>query len=175
MSDYVWKSFYTDPDPAATPDEIATVEAELGVSLPQALRDGYLTDGDASIFKGGKRCSVAVTGPVREGGREVGFFQNLEPLTGIVYQVRGLREYVEDAYEQDLPDVIPFAGLGGGGWVCLNYRNDPTRANPEIWEFDQNGISFEDGFRKVADNFDHLIEMLVNDDTLKEFGFEWRR
>ncbi|MCB1332008.1 MAG: SMI1/KNR4 family protein, partial [Maritimibacter sp.] len=89
MPGYEWNSFYSTPEPGETPQGIAAVEAELGVSFPEALRQGYLTTGRASIFKGGKECSVAVTGPVREGGREVGFFQNLEPLAGIVYQVRG--------------------------------------------------------------------------------------
>ena len=171
MTDYEWNSFYSTATPGEAPEDIAAVEAQLGVSFPEALRKGYLASGHASIFKGGKDCSYAVTGPANQGGREVGFFQNLEPLEGIPREASDLREWVDDVYERDIPDVIPFAGLGGGGWVCLNYQNDPTRANPEIWEFDQNGISFADSFRKVADSFDHLIEMLVDRETLKKLGF----
>jgi cell wall assembly regulator SMI1 len=77
MTDYEWNSFYSTPAPGETPQGIAAAEAELGLSFPEALRQDYLTTGHASIFKGGKECSVAVTGPVRECGREVGFFRNL--------------------------------------------------------------------------------------------------
>lgn len=168
---YVWTSDSSDPDPGATPVEIEQMEQRLGVTFPRSLKDGYLVSNTASIFKDGKLCDEAISGPRAAGGEYKGFFQDLDPLESLPREQKGLQDWVDDVFERSIDDVIPFAALGGGGWTCLNYQNDPTRANPEIWQFDQNGTSFEDCFTKIADNFDHLIEMLVSEDDLERLGF----
>lgn len=172
MQDYEWKSRYSIVEPGISEARISHLERQLGVLFPPALRQGYLTAEGASIFKDGKSCDTAVTGPVAEGGYYAGSFDYLDPFDQITREVEDLQEYVDDLYERDIPDVIPFSGLGAGGWVCLNYQNDPTRANPEIWQADmETNDSFETFFTKVADSFDHLIEMLVPDDELERLGF----
>ncbi|MEM9010646.1 MAG: SMI1/KNR4 family protein [Pseudomonadota bacterium] len=169
--EYTWASDSSDPKPGNPPEAIAGMERSLGVSFPTSLRDGYLFSDSASIFKRGILCDEVVTGPKDKGGDCVGYFGYLEGLNTIPNETVGLQEWVDDVFERELPDVFPFATLGGGGWTCLNYQNDPTRANPEIWQFDMNGTSFDDCFTKVADTFDHLIEMLVSEDDLARLGF----
>lgn len=166
-----WGSYLPNPAPAATQHDIREMEQMFNVRFPEALRLGYLVSNTASIFKDGKLCATAVSGPRATGGEYKGFFQDLDPLESLASEQEGLQDWVDDVFERSIDDVIPFAALGGGGWTCLNYQNDPTRANPEIWQFDQNGTSFEDCFTKVADNFDHLIEMLVSEDDLVRLGF----
>jgi hypothetical protein len=106
------------------------------------------------------------------GGRILGFMQYLEPIDRIEVETRDIAEYVADLFERPFPDVIPFAQLGAGGWTCLNYQNDPTRANPEVWEGDmETNATFEEFFHKVADSFDDFIEMLLPDDEIEALGF----
>lgn len=168
---YEWGSYYTNPDPGTSLETLEAMETQLGVSFPSALKQGHQVSETASIFKGGRSCDTAVTGPINQGGEVVGFFQNLEPISRMPRQIEGLKNWVDHAFEKEIHDVIPFADHSSGGWVCLNYQNSPTRTNPEIWQFDINGTSFEDCFTKVADNFDHLIEMLVSEDDLVRLGF----
>jgi hypothetical protein len=172
MPDYEWKSDYTMVEPGASEREIAAVEARLGVRFPEALRQGFKTARNASLFRRGKYCGGAVTGPVAEGGRYVGTLSYLEAIDRIEVETRDIADYVADLYERPFPDVIPFAQLGAGGWTCLNYQNDPTRANPEVWEGDmETNATFEEFFHKVADSFDDFIEMLLPDDEIEALGF----
>lgn len=172
MPDYEWKTDFPEPGPTATEEDVARVEARLGVRFPEALRDGYKTAGMASIFKRGKLCAWGATGPLAEGGRPLGFMLELDPLDQVEREVRSIAEYVADLYERPLPDVVPIAQLPFGGWTCLNYQNDPTRANPEVWEGDmEDNLTFEDFFHKIADTFDAFIEMLLPDDELEAMGF----
>lgn len=169
---FYWKGRHSDPDPGATPVEIEEMERRLGVIFPHSLKAGYLVSNTASIFKNGKLCDEAISGPKAAGGEYKGFLQNLDPISYMPSQIEGLNDWSEDVFEKAIPDTIPFATHFSGGWVCLNYQNDPTRAHPEIWQFDINGTSFDDCFTKVADNFDHFIEMLVSEDDLARFGFD---
>ena len=173
MQDYVWKSDYSTPEPGATEQQIITIEAKFGVRFPEALRQGLKAAKTASVHKRNKRCELAATGPVTEGGRLVAVMSGLEAIDRIEIETQDIVEYVRDIYDnRPLPDVIPFAVLGGGGWTCLNYQNDPTRANPEIWEGDmENNATFEDFFHKVADSFDDFIDMLLPDDEIAALGF----
>jgi cell wall assembly regulator SMI1 len=172
MPDYEWKSDYTTVEPGATEREIASVEARLGVRFPETLRHGFKVARNASLFKQGQYCGGAVTGPVAGGGRYVGSLSYLEPIDRIEAEKTDMAEYVADLYQRPFPDVIPFAQLGAGGWTCLNYQNDPTRANPEVWEGDmETNATFEDFFHKVADSFDDFIEMLLPDDEIEALGF----
>jgi hypothetical protein len=173
MKDFEWGSYLTTPLPAATEAQIVEVEKRFGVAFPEQLRIGYKSTGHASIMKRGQFCSSGVTGALTEGGRYLGFMQYLEPIDRIEIETQDMVEYVRDIYDdRPLPDVIPFAQLGGGGWTCLNYQNDPTRANPEIWEGDmENNATFEDFFHKVADSFDDFIDMLLPDDEIAALGF----
>lgn len=170
-NEYTWASDSSDPKPGNSSEAIARMERSLGVSFPTSLRDGYQFSDSASIFKRGILCDQVITGPKSKGGSYAGYFGYLEGLNTIPSETVGLQDWVEDVFERELPDVFPFATLGGGGWTCLNYQSASTRANPEIWQFDQNGTSFEDCFTKVADNFDHLVEMLVSEDDLARLGF----
>lgn len=172
MRDFEWGSYLTTPLPAVTESQIAEVEARLGVRLPEELRRGYKTTGHASIIKRGKFCSSGVTGALVQGGRYLGFMQYLEPIETLEAEAHDIAEYVGDLYERALPGVIPFAQLGAGGWTCLNYQNDPTRANPEIWEGDmETNATFETFFHKIADSFDDFIDMLLPDDEIAALGF----
>jgi hypothetical protein len=172
MQDFEWKSIYTTPERGATEDEVASVEIRLGVRFPEILRQGFKSVKYASIFKRGKHCDTGVTGPFAEGGRCIGSITYLEALDRIEVETGYMAEYVADLYERPFPDVIPIAQLGAGGWTCLNYQNDPTRANPEVWEGDmETNATFEDFFHKVADSFDDFIEMLLPDDEIEALGF----
>lgn len=172
MRNFEWGTYLTTPLPAATEAQIVEVETRLGVRLPEELRRGYMTTGHASIIKRGKFCSSGVTGALAQGGRYLGFMQYLEPIDRIAFHRHDIAEYVDDLYERPFPDVIPFALLGAGGWTCLNYQNDPTRANPEIWEGDmETNATFETFFHKVADSFDDFVEMLLPDDEIAALGF----
>ena len=172
MRDFKWGSYLTTPLPAATEAQIVEVETRLGVRLPGELRRGYKTTGHASVIKRGKFCSSGVTGALAQGGRYLGFMQYLEPIDRIEVETRYIAEYVDDQYERTFPDVIPFAQLGAGGWTCLNYQNDPTRANPEVWEGDmETNATFETFFHKIADSFDDFVDMLLPDDEIAALGF----
>ena len=172
MMSFTWGSYLSKLQPAASEELISAVEARLNVRFPDELRLGYRTVGHASILKRGKFCSSGVTGPFAGGGRILGFMQYLEPIDRIEVETRDIAEYVADLYERPFPDVIPFAQLGAGGWTCLNYQNDPTRANPEVWEGDmETNATFQEFFHKVADSFDDFIEMLLPDDEIEALGF----
>lgn len=173
MQGYEWKPNYTVVELGATDEQISSLEARLLVSFPEALKQGLKAANTASVFKRGKRCQFAATGSVVEGGRIIGAMSFLEPIDRIEIETQDIVEYVRDIYDdRPLPDVIPFAQLGGGGWTCLNYQNDPTRANPEIWEGDmENNATFEDFFHKIADSFDDFIDMLLPDDEIAALGF----
>lgn len=172
MQDYEWKSDYTLPEPGANEQQIVAVEAKLGVRFPEALRQGFKAANTASVHKRGKSCELAATGPIAEGGRIIGVMSHLEPIDRIEVETRDLVEYVFDIYDRSIPDVIPFAQLGSGGWTCLNYQNDPTRANPEVWEGDmETNATFETFFHKIADSFDDFIDMLLPDDEIAALGF----
>lgn len=172
MQDYEWKSDYTLPEPGATEQQIVAVETKLGVRFPEALRQGFKAANTASVHKRGKSCELAATGPVAEGGRIVGVMSYLEPIDRIAFHAHDIAEYVDDQYERPFPDVIPFALLGAGGWTCLNYQNDPTRANPEVWEGDmETNATFETFFKKVANSFDDFIDLLLPDDEIAALGF----
>ena len=173
MPDYKWKSDYTTSEPGATEQQITAVEAKLGVRFPEALRQGLKAVNTASVHKRGKRCELAVTGSVAEGGRIIGVMSYLEPIDRIAFHAHDIAEYVNELYERPFPDVIPFAQLGAGGWTCLNYQNDPTRANPEVWEGDmETNATFVTFFHKVADSFDEFIDMLRPDDEIAALGFK---
>ena len=172
MREHEWKSIYTTPEQGATEDQIASVEIRLGVSFPETLRQGFKTVKHASIFKRGKHCDTGVTGPFAEGDRCIGSITYLERIDRIGFHVQDIAEYVEELYQRPFPDMIPFALLGAGGWTCLNYQNDPTRANPEVWEGDmETNATFEEFFHKVADSFDDFIDMLLPDDEIEALGF----
>lgn len=172
MKDFEWRSDFSSPQPGASEDQILAVEARLGVRLPAALRQGLKTAKMASVYKRGKYCGGGVTGPFAKGGSYIGSLPYLEPIDRIEVETRYIVEYVDDQFERPMPDVIPFAQLGAGGWTCLNYQSDPTRANPEVWEGDmETNASFETFFRKVADSFDDFIDMLLPDDEIAELGF----
>jgi hypothetical protein len=172
MSNFTWGSYLTTPLPAATEAQIVEVETRLGVRFPEELRRGYKTTGHASIIKRGKFCSSGVTGALAQGGRYLGFMQYLEPLDRLGREAKDITEYVYNIYDRPFVDVIPFAQLGAGGWTCLNYQNDPTRANPEIWEGDmETNATFETFFHKVAGSFDDFIDMLLPDNEIAALGF----
>ena len=172
MREYEWRRDFSLPKLGATDDQIVAVEARLGVRFPDALRDGFKSAEMASVFKRGKPCASGVTGPLAKGGRILGFMQYLEPLDRVEIETKDIAEYVDDQYERPFLDVIPIAQLGAGGWTCLNYQNDPTRANPEIWEGDmETNTTFETFFHKVADSFDDFIAMLLPYDEIAALGF----
>lgn len=172
MKNFEWRSDFSGPQPGASEDQIRAVEARLSVRFPAALRQGLKTAKMASVYKRGKYCGGGVTGPFAKGGRYIGSLSYLEPIDRIEVEMRYIAEYVDDQFERPMPDVIPFAQLGAGGWTCLNYQNDPTRANPEVWEGDmETNATFETFFRKVADSFDDFIDMLLPDDEIAELGF----
>jgi len=117
-------------------------------------------------------CASGVAGPFAEGGRYGGSLGHLEPIDRIEVETRYIAEYVDDQFERPFPDVIPFAQLGSGGWTCLNYQNDPTCANPEVWEGNmETNAPFETFFHKIADSFDDFIDMLLPDDKIAALGF----
>ena len=172
MKVFEWRSDFSSPQPGASEDQILAVEARLGVRFPAALRQGLKSAKMASVYKGGKYCGGGVTGPFAEGGRFMGSLSYLEPIDRIEVETRYIAEYVEDQFERPIPDVIPFAQLGAGGWTCLNYQNDPTRANPEVWEGNmETNATFANFFHKVANSFDDFIEMLLPDEEIVKLGF----
>jgi hypothetical protein len=172
MSEYEWRSDFSIQEPGATEEQIVTLEARLGVRLPEALRTGLQSTKMASVFKRGRYSDSGVTGPLALGGRVLGSLSYLEPIERIEGDMTDIVEYVSELYGRPLPDVIPIAILGAGGWTCLNYQNDPTRANPEVWEGDmETNAIFEEFFHKVADSFDDFIEMLLPDDEIEALGF----
>ena len=172
MSEYEWRSDFSFQEPGATEEQITALEARLGVRLPEALRVGFQSTKMASVFKGGRYSDSGVTGPLALGGRVLGSLSYLEPIDRIGFHVQDIAEYVEELYQRPFPDMIPFALLGAGGWTCLNYQNDPTRANPEVWEGDmETNATFEEFFHKVADSFDDFIDMLLPDDEIEALGF----
>lgn len=172
MQEFQWAGDFSHPQPGATNNQIEAVETRLGVRFPEALREGLKSISMASVYKRGKYCGGGVSGPFAEGGRYVGSLGHLEPIDRIEVETRYIVEYVDDQFERPFPDVIPFAQLGSGGWTCLNYQNDPTRANPEIWEGDmETNATFETFFHKIADSFDEFIDMLLPDDEIAALGF----
>jgi len=176
MNQYEWRSVCTEPgekpEPGATEEQITAVEERLGVKFPEALRQGLKAAGTVTVFKRGKPCASGVTGPYADGGRILGFLQDLEPLDRIEKETKDIAEYVNNVYQRSFPNVVPIAILGAGGWTCLNYQNDPTRANPEVWEGDmETNATFEEFFHKVADSFDDFIDMLLPYDEIEALGF----
>jgi SMI1 / KNR4 family (SUKH-1) len=172
MQEFQWGSDFSNPQPGATNNQIEAVEARLGVRFPEVLREGLKSTSMASVFKRGKYCDSGVTAPFAKGGRILGWLPSLERLDRIEIETKYIAEYVDDLYERPFPDVIPFAHLPAGGWTCLNYQNDPTRANPEIWEGNmETNATFETFFHKIADSFDDFIDMLLPDDEIAALGF----
>jgi hypothetical protein len=172
LAGYNWESVYTNPEQGATEEQISAAEARLDVRFPEALRQGLKAVKYASIFKREKRCAWGVAEQLERGEQFWGFMQYLEPIDRIEFHAEDIADYVNEQYERPFPDVIPFALLGAGGWTCLNYQNDPTRANPEVWEGDmETNAIFEEFFHKVADSFDDFIEMLLPDDEIEALGF----
>ena len=172
MRPYEWGSIYSSPGKGANELQIAAVEYRLDVRFPEALRTAFQSSRKASVFKRGKLCQSGITGRLDQGGKILGTLSFVEPLDRIEAEALDIAEYVAEQYQRALPDVIPIAKLGAGGWTCLNYQNDPTRANPEVWEGDmETNATFEEFFHKVADSFDDFIDMLLPDDEIEALGF----
>ena len=148
------------------------MEAELGVRFPEALSQGFKVANTPSVFKREKPRDLATTPSFLEGGRINGVMSTLESIDRIGVETRDITEYVANQFERRITDVIPLAQLGADGWTCLNYQNDPTRANTEVWKGDmETNATFETFFHKVADSFDKFIDMLRPDDDLAAPGF----
>jgi hypothetical protein len=152
--------------------EVAMLEREWGVNLPSALRAGFMTYGMASVFKDGEPCLWAVTGPRAAGGELRGYLQELAPFESLRVDLENVREWFEDRFETVRGDVFPFAHQPAGGELCLDYSRDPSRARPEVWEVDLDSVDLADAYRKVADDFDSLISMLVPKLELERMGFD---
>lgn len=57
------------------------------------------------------------------------------------------------------PEIVPIADDGGGDFVCLDYRDDPTRSSPRIvyWHHELQGV---DGLMPLAESFSELLAKL---------------
>lgn len=96
MQKYEWGSDISNPEPGATEDQIAAVEARLGVRFPEALRKGFKSTSMASVFKRGMYCDSGVTGPFTKGGRILGSLSFLERIDRIEIETKYITEYVDD-------------------------------------------------------------------------------
>ena len=171
MPGYEWQASYDNGWAAAEEFELIALERDWSVKLPSALRSGFRSAQPSSIWKNGQHCPYAVTGPVSEGGDLIGVFHELHHIGSIRSIWNAHEDYADDVYGVDFTHIIPF-GFNGEASICLNYANDPTRANPEVWDFYTDLDSAEEGgFLKVADNFVAFIEMLVSDQDYKAMGF----
>lgn len=168
MSEIEWRDEFGRSQIGATYNQIIDFERSFGVRLPDQLRTGLMAADRAAVFKNGSVCQLVVTGPKASGGVVLANLQELEPLDRLPREINSLRAFFEDVYGHGFEEIIPFALYGEAGWLCLNYQNRP---DPEVWVADQNGVTLPDSFYKVADSFDHLIEMLVSEDDLVRLGF----
>lgn len=171
MPTYEWRASYDNGWVAAEEAELIALERDWSVKLPAALKQGFKVAQPACIWKSGMPCPYAINAPASEGGDLIGVFHELHHIGSIRPTWEAHEDYADDVYDLDFRHIVPF-GFNGEASICLNYANDPTRANPEVWDFytDLNSAE-EGGFLKVADDFDTFIEMLVSDEEYTAMGF----
>lgn len=73
-------------------------------------------------------------------------------------------------YIGSMRDVIPIVADGGGNYICLDYRDDETRAHPKIVYYDHE-VDVKYNFFYLCASFSELLESLyIPDDVEKDRG-----
>ncbi len=75
--------------------------------------------------------------------------------------------FVSLHYVGSVRDVIPIAADGGGNFICLDYRDDSSRANPSVVYY-HHEVNLEDNFFYLCASFSELLESLYIPDDVKE-------
>ena len=140
----------TDADPGLTEADLDEVEAEIGESLPQSLREHY------AEFNGGQLQNYAFTAP--DG-------QTVEVHELLAMRPTGSGDF-EDAFKQarvdpgTLPgDYVPFAIDPGGALFCIG---DTTDTSGHVFYFNPDDADEgEDAMIYLAPSLRDFIEGMV--------------
>jgi hypothetical protein len=145
--------------PPVSEAEIVEVERQLGVKLPESyltvvrLADGLRPDKE-----------LIVAGPSDNPHVVDALVQILRFEDAHIVQGHHSLLGSADAYgrnSESLRWVIPIAE-NGDGWICLDYRDDPSRVNYKVvgYSFPQVAEADADGLYPIADSFGELLTML---------------
>ena len=180
MNELSWKHPLGPPVPQGRFEQ---VQASLGVILPATLRSIVGKGDGLRPVRGGQNASLLVdtaadrrpaasegrvsrAGPVLTGSksRPVGQFERLLDFAdnsfGILHGHEVLVEHGQ-AHRVDLRWVVPIAD-NGGGFICLDYRQDPTRRSASVLSYFYPPVEEADpvGFHWIASDFDAALQML---------------
>ncbi len=149
------------PGPAS-PDEIAGCETQLGIALPDALRESY------SLFNGHGRCRIFDYG---------NFLSTEEVVRNAMLWRRGVEEGDFDSSEIKCSRAIrrkqwdkgwiPFTDSGSGDHFCIDMNPTKSGVMGQVFRF---GRSY--GPTKIlANSFEEFLTLFLND--LEAGKYRW--
>lgn len=164
MNDLEWNRKFP---PETTFEELDKYESELQVKIPSVLRELWTTCSPTwAPMRSGEDASFLIV----DSGKVVNKGSNIALFYGFCSPGDNLAiDYLEDQHNIHLKRVIPF-GHNGSSQLFLNYDNDPTGQNPEIWDTYLEGDTPEEAWRLVAPDISTFFSNLKTKTEAEELG-----
>jgi len=164
VSELQWNSEF---DPETTDHELNQVEETLKVKIPLSLRELWTSFSCDPPQRDGEDASYVVWVNQEKGALELAIFQGFcAPEIN-----HPTLDWLADKYRIKPKTVLAF-GLNGASPMFLNYDNDPTRSNPEIWDSYMEGFTLDESWRIIAPDFDTFLARLKTEKEAKQLGIE---
>lgn len=166
MHDLQWDNEY---DPEATEPELNQIEKQLGIKIPVVLKQYWTSYSSETPQRDGDDACYVISRNAEKNSLECTaiFLGFCAPST-----YHPTMDWLLDKYRIKLSTVIPFA-LNGSSPLFLNYDNDPTKSNPEIWNSDTEGFTLDESWRCIAPDIETLFLSLKTKNEAIELGIKF--
>jgi len=165
MHDLQWDQEF---EPEATEHELDQIEEQLGIKIPVILRKYWSSYSSVPPQRDGEDACYVVSKNHANGSFELTaiFLGFCPPST-----YHPTLDWLLDKYSIKVSKVIPFA-LNGSSPIFLNYENDPTNSNPEIWNSDMEGFTLDESWQCIAPDIETLFSRLKTKKEALKLGIK---
>lgn len=157
-------------DPSATIEELKHIEEALNVKIPSVLFDLWVSCSGSwpPMRDDEKACYVVGADPYTNHIDTLAIFHGFSKPD---FQSPTI-DWLADLHSHKVKTCVAF-GENGGSNFFLNYDNDPTRANPEIWDTYDEGETLEESWIPVAPNIETFFERLKTKSEAVALGIKF--
>ena len=151
--------------PKTNGDELDRYEAELEIKIPPVLRDLWTSCSSWAPKRNGEEATFLLL-PNPSGGaknRIALFYGFCSPTEDFAI------DWLNEKFDIEPKRVLAF-GFNGSSSIFLNYDNDPTGANPEVWDSYMEGATLTESWRLVASDIGTFFSNLKTKKEVMELG-----
>jgi len=161
MLDLSWDQ---EAEPKTNDAQLDKFESTLGIKIPGQLRQLWTRVSYRTPQRDGEDACYAILQNSSDG-------KVVESATFLGFSEPDLDDpaisWLKGKYQIKPGKVIAFA-YNGNSSIFLNYDNDPTNSNPEVWNSDTEGDSLEESWYLIAPDVSSFLASLRTESEILE-------